>query len=178
MYKPKGYKVKRLNQKSILERAEFFKSRAINYIDSNTGYFNLGEFVSYLHDNNEVDFEMVIVDDKFTQEEGVASPSGNRFLIPDHVYNALMEGQPRARFTVAHELGHIMMHEQVVHYLNGIDSWHHYEEDSEWQANMFAAHLLVDFEHAKNLNTADQISNQFGISIDAAIIYMKNRRSL
>ena len=76
MYKPKGYKVKRLNQKSILERAEFFKSHAINYIDSNTGYFNLGEFVSYLHDNNEVDFEMVIVDDEFTQEEGVASPSG------------------------------------------------------------------------------------------------------
>jgi len=178
MYKPKGYKVQRLNQRNIMQRANSLRELAQNYITPDTGYFNLGDFVCYLHDNNDIEFEMVIIDDELTQEEGVASPSSNRFLIPDHVFNSLMEGQPRARFTVAHELGHIMLHEQPVHYRNGINSWHHHEEDSEWQANTFAAHLLVEFEKARDINIANTIANQFGVSMEVALIYMKNKKNL
>ncbi|WP_444996699.1 ImmA/IrrE family metallo-endopeptidase [Aliikangiella sp. IMCC44359] len=174
MYKPKGYKVERLNQKNIMQKAASLRGAAQHFITLDTGYFDLGEFVCYLLDNNDILFEMQIVEDELTQEEGIAIPSKNGIAMPDHVFNSLMDNQPRARFTVAHELGHLMLHEQKVYYLNGIDSWHHHEEDSEWQANMFAAHLLIDFEKAKNLKTADQIATQFGVSMEVAMIYMKN----
>ena len=47
----------------------------------------------------------------------------------------------RARFTVAHEIGHLILHEGFA-LARGAVRHKHYE-DSEWQADTFAAELLM-----------------------------------
>ena len=69
-------------------------------------------------------------------------------------YNAAVKNERRIRFSIAHELGHIIM----------------MENENEDVANNFASNLLVPrpIVFAEKLHTADEISKYFNVSIAAA----------
>lgn len=86
---------------------------------------------------------------------------------------ALERGEPRARMTAAHELGHLLMHTQqpVFHYrLRARDQ----RVDPEWQANVFAAALLMPREGFRKMRTVSQAKKSFGVSRNAALRRARN----
>lgn len=82
-------------------------------------------------------------------------------------YNALERSDPRARMTAAHELGHLLMHtkQEVFHYRTRARDPH---VDPEWQADTFAAILLMPTEAFRKMTTVTQAMKTFGVSRSAA----------
>lgn len=112
------------------------------------------------------------------EDEARAFPDIDEIHIREDVYAALRSGERRARFTVAHEIGHWILHPDVALARNARDGRHDFFEDSEWQADCFAAEFLMPAQMViKWCSTANAVSEEFGVSLDAAIIRVQVLRS-
>lgn len=71
------------------------------------------------------------------------------------------EGDPRSRFVIAHELGHIILHRNDISYFSDQTlpelQYLPSERRAEWQANTFAKHLLLPADIARELREKDAI---------------------
>jgi len=77
-------------------------------------------------------------------------------------------GTPRTRFTLAHELGHVVLHgEDIVDLFTRPIPEHH--EQLEAEANRFAAHLLIPDASRKRLSgsqlKAEALAKRFNVSL-------------
>lgn len=112
----------------------------------------------------------------------------HRFIqLPNATYKRLEKSDPQARFTVAHEFGHAYLHskEQALgtfpfrnHLTFAQRSRIRAFEDPEWQANAFAAAILMPLKTMRMLHQRDlmdplHIMDVFNVSWSAA-----NRRVL
>jgi len=115
-------------------------------------------------------------------------------VLSESTYGGLERNEPRARFSLAHELAHLFLHAGELMRLSALPHFpslareaspHQHCEDSEWQADAFAAaalmpaSALVLLEKAGMLTTA-AVANIFGVSAEAAyyrIDNFKKRRS-
>lgn len=124
----------------------------------------------------------VVADDDQELPRGIEAcwvPDTVTLTIRESVYVAACQGVPRALFTVAHELGHLILaHRRPA--FNRQTQRHSFEvwEDSEWQADQFAAELLMPLPQmiATGLQSADQIAGVFGVSVPAAGRRLKQLR--
>jgi len=83
-------------------------------------------------------------------------------------YSRLLKGEARPRMTIAHEIGHLLMHtkQPVYHYRMKSRDRH---VDPEWQADYFAAALLMPPEAFRKMRTVKQAMKTFGVSRGAAL---------
>lgn len=82
-------------------------------------------------------------------------------------YAGLRRGDPHGRFTAAHEIGHVLLHcGRRLHYArrSTIDK----ECCPEWQADAFAAALLMPEEGFRQCATIEQAMERFGVGWRAA----------
>lgn len=95
-------------------------------------------------------FRLLIKRDDEMTEDAVTEPQKDRITVRRSVYRAACENDPRARLTLAHELGHFLLHRDknvqmhkdqrgAVQHVKGMDS----TESTEAQADMFARHFLA-----------------------------------
>lgn len=90
-------------------------------------------------------------------------------------------GDGRSRMTLAHELGHAVMHpgapkHRQVGAAGTIDlSRVKPYESAEHQAKVFASAFLINDDLAINFYNTDRISEEFGVSFEAAEIYCEQR---
>ena len=98
---------------------------------------------------------------------GTTNTSNNIMRIREDVYNGAVDGIPRDRFTLCHELGHYLLHQpEYVSYARGdIPTYC----QPEWQANTFAAELMAPYYLVKNMSISE-ISSKCGMSKKAAQI--------
>jgi Zn-dependent peptidase ImmA (M78 family) len=93
------------------------------------------------------------------------------------VYHAAYLGEGRARNTIAHELGHAVLHDgpQMSRRATGNvrPGWLRPFESAEHHANVFAAAFLINDSVATALSSSDDISIEFGISLESASIYFQ-----
>ena len=92
--------------------------------------------------------------------------------VASRTYRNLERGDPRARMTVAHEIGHLMMHclrPVVMNRSNVYDR----RCDPEWQADMFGAALLMPKTAFCRTRTVREAMSRFGVSRSAAITRAK-----
>ena len=110
-----------------------------------------------------LDYEVISTDKM--KLEAVTLPNENRILIREDVYNLAAKGQGRARFTIAHEIGHILLHsDKHVSYARGeIPKYC----DPEWQADAFAGEFLMPYHLVKNM-PYQQIAKECRTSLAAA----------
>lgn len=97
--------------------------------------------------------------------------TGKRIMrIREDVYIGAIQGRPRDRFTLCHELGHFLLHtpERVTFPRGDVPAY----MNPEWQANVFAAELMAPHSLVKGM-TADEIALRCGMSITAAEIQYK-----
>lgn len=90
------------------------------------------------------------------------------------VYDACLEGEPRARMTLAHELGHIALGHTGIRYRKTgemyrgpVDRRVRHEES---EAKQFAAVFLAPTYLARECKSIEEIGEKFGISDEAANI--------
>ena len=100
--------------------------------------------------------------------EGYTDPNGEFIILRDDVYRAGCSGDGRARFTAGHELGHFVLHTNIL--LARAKP----REDirpfrlAEPQANQFSAALLMPKKFFQTNDTAELVMDRHGVSFEAA----------
>lgn len=96
------------------------------------------------------DFRLVIARDSEMKEDALAEPLKGRITVRKSVYIAACDGNAEARFVLAHELGHFLLHREkdvpmhkdprgAVQSIRDMKA----TESVEDQADMFARHFLA-----------------------------------
>ena len=143
---------------------------------------DLARFVEY--ELSEAGFVYDIVSgDEMGDDEAHAYPDSGVLRIREDIYDALIRKDCRARFTIAHEIGHLTLHQGVpLRWAgtpqNNVSRTHAFYEDSEWQADTFAAEFLMPVDLIrKSCTKAVEIADVFGVSLDAALIRLSALRA-
>lgn len=99
--------------------------------------------------------------------EGQTAPDGSFVRLREDVYVKMLEGDGRARFTAAHELGHYFLHQNVPLQRTTAKSIPAYR-NAEVQANRFAACILMPARLIDRGMSARDMMGTFGVSAKAA----------
>lgn len=133
---------------------------------------NLGSLLDRLSVEYAISYDVLEPSDM--PNEGIEAcwePYSITMYIRSDVFEGVCSNNPRSRFTVMHELGHgLLGHRRTIN-RSGEDRKPEIYEDSEWQANQFAAEFLMPLEVICKLriNTALQIEQHFNVSGPAAL---------
>lgn len=103
--------------------------------------------------------------------EACCIPENLDICIRDDVYECACKDEPRARFTIIHEFGHLILGHRRTMNREAINNQPLKTfEDSEWQANQFAAEFLMPLELIKKhgLNKPKKMEDFFNVSSVAA----------
>ncbi len=115
-----------------------------------------------------------VPDDELPHCEAEADCFRKVISVRQSVYDACLEGEPRARMTLAHELGHIALGHTGIRYRKPDETYcgavdrRRRQEESE--AKQFAAVFLAPLYLARECKSADEIGEKFGISEEASNI--------
>lgn len=138
-------------------------------------YFDILHFMEVTLPNIVPDFEFCIGDsEEMENAQGLTYPNSGVVKIRQDVYEGAVKGNGRDRLTIAHELFHLLRHEDYnitfarIEKGNSIKAY----EDPEWQADAFGGELLVPKHLIQDLS-AEEISEKCGVSLSAAK-YQKN----
>ena len=108
-------------------------------------------------------------------KHGETFPSKNVIRIREDVYDRAAAGEGRDRLTVAHEVGHLLLHDNDMIALCRLDPAEKLKpyEDPEWQADAFAGELLASSYLIKGLSEFE-IQTKCGVSSAAARCQLRN----
>lgn len=155
-----------LSRRKIRELTEYVREIS-GYSDKT--YFPIAEFIELvLGDPDNPDFNYEIVEPwEMKDMYGNTNTGTNVMKIRNDVYERAVNGIPRDRFTLCHELGHYLLHQpQMMSYARGdVPRFC----NPEWQANTFAGELMAPYALVKDM-TVDEIMVNCGMSRQAAEI--------
>lgn len=100
--------------------------------------------------------------------DGLTDPDGKFIMIREDVYESAIKGEGRARFTIAHELGHYFLHTGIPLMRCGKGDGVAAYRKSEPQANQFAAELLMPRSFIFPGITKRDLITRHGVSDEAA----------
>ncbi|WP_299878564.1 ImmA/IrrE family metallo-endopeptidase [uncultured Cocleimonas sp.] len=155
----KGFKVKPRTTKNIRAISQGFK----DVLKIKKSYFPIVKVVELLHQKGIIELEIVAVEE-MANEYGLSYPKKGLIKIREDVYDKAVKGDGFGRFTIAHEMGHFMLHRKETAYARSSTRDHKTFEDSEWQANKFAQELLIDIREISSEISMYEIEQKFGVS--------------
>lgn len=102
-------------------------------------------------------------------DHGLTDHASKVILLRQDVYLGAVKGNGRDRGTVAHEIGHAILHgpTRLARRMPGQPPPPAYR-CVEWQAKAFAGELLVDCRQLGNYRRASEIAEAFGVSLESA----------
>lgn len=109
----------------------------------------------------------VVPDDMMAGIEGTTDISLPIIRLADRTYARLMRSDPDARYTAAHELGHLVFHSGA-HVQYARRSTFDCRTDPEWQADRFADAFLMPLQAVLQCSSVEQIAMKFDVPFDAA----------
>jgi len=146
--------------------------RQISGLNENKA-FPIMRFFEYVLPEIVPGFEWYVVpDDQMDGCDGRTVPEKNQIFLKQSVYDGACANNHRDRFTVAHEIGHLLLHSDDFVSLARTNKKIQAYEDPEWQANTFAAELLIPISQIKDLSPKE-ISLKYKVSVSAATIQLK-----
>jgi Zn-dependent peptidase ImmA (M78 family) len=149
--------------------ANFYVFNIVNQIRTKMigKYFNV---IGYM--------QLILFDDKTHPDSKAFINYGNgEFFLNVHeeIWELAEMGEPMSRFILAHEIGHITLHENYRLEFTTIDeeqlSFFPEERGCEWQANCFAGNFLAPATLLNTKITANELSRQFDFPLDYAYDY-------
>lgn len=172
MHHNKGVRVKARSKKEIRGLSDAFRKKFAKVdLYQEIDLLEVIEVILPRLSNFKFEFE-IHSDGVMGATEAAMSPDTMKMYIREDVYNQLHQGNGRARFTIAHEIGHFILHDGVA-LARSNDGKHKTYEDSEWQANFFAAELLAPCIACKEMGSVEMLVNNFGISYECAEYRMR-----
>ena len=165
-----GLSVPPLSLKQIRKRCELI--RTIFDIPLNAPV-DIVKVFEYILTQIGVEFEIVPKHEMGTKH-GETIPSENRIRIREDVYERACNGYGRDRLTMAHELGHLLLHRAETITFAREDGDIPPYKDPEGQANAFAGELLAPYEYIKDMSVID-IARYYGITEKAASIQRRRK---
>lgn len=111
-------------------------------------------------------------------------PDGCRMEIRRDIYDNASMLTPdscdlygRDNFTLAHEFGHLILHKGATSYARGRAQRNHkVYEDSEWQADTFAAEFLMPFDKMAEINSVYELQRRYLVGYQAASIRLDSKK--
>lgn len=97
----------------------------------------------------------------------------DRIILPQSVYHGACNDDGRDRFTAAHELGHWALHSTCALARAQPEALRPFE-NSEWQANLFAAEALMPVSFIYAEDTPQDLVARFRVSLQAAELRLRN----
>ena len=162
---PKGYKVTPLKTHDIRRTADGVRE----YLQIHKPYIDIIGIYDFVLPEMGVVVD-ICLEDELGDKHGETLPNESIIKIREDVYEGAYNNNGRDRFTLSHELGHLILHSGVSLARQPTKPNHQIYEDSEWQADTFAAELLMPTKHIKSSHTIFDIVNIFGVSTDAAMV--------
>ncbi len=108
-------------------------------------------------------------------DHAYTDPNTGKIYIREDIYELAYNGEGRDRFTIAHEIGHYILHTnpRMARYprIYPGDDVKPYE-DSEWQADAFAGEFLCPCQTIQGM-TPKQVAEKYGVSVPAAKTQLK-----
>lgn len=134
-------------------------------------FFPIVEVIELLAADEDEEFDYEIVSpSEMIDTYGTTNTYSNIMRIRENVYEGAVKGNPRDRFTLCHEFGHWFLHQpENVSFARGAIPKY---SDPEWQANTFAAELMIPFYLVKDMSIED-IVEKCGVSYTCADIQRK-----
>lgn len=168
-----GFPVKPISKIKLKFIADLFRKRISENIGNYETFCPIVEALEMLGLKSFERFSFAIISDsnpKLLGKWACTSPAEKRIYISESTYNKACNNHPQARFTIAHEFGHLLLEHEIdaVFARDNINETIQSYRDSEWQADTFAAYLLMPEELAKD-KSAEDIEKLFGVSASAAI---------
>ncbi len=107
--------------------------------------------------------------DEMPNKCGETFPAENKICIREDIYEKALCDDPFARFSIAHEIGHLLLHDVGSISLCRLEHDEKLKpfEDPEWQADCFGGELLMYYPLIKYLDE-NEISEQCGVTLRAA----------
>ncbi len=140
------YKVDFLREQSIASTALAWRKEASN---ANYAFFNIVDFViRILAKKTKRPFKIVFFDAREGEKPAYVTFHPRTLHVDREVWRSAEEdGEPEARFIIAHEVGHLILHDHHAKaFSNNPDDRIRFAEkeySAEWQANTFASYFLV-----------------------------------
>lgn len=160
-----------LSRKKIQEVALFLRNKLNISFDEPFPVINFLEFVL-----PHFEYTVKICENTSMKENyALTLPDKKILKIREDVYELAVQGFPRHLFTIAHEFGHIFFHDNESISLARTDEKIKTFEDPEWQANTFAAELLVPSCRI-NGKSIDEIMTMYGCSRKVAEIQLSKAK--
>lgn len=162
------------------------KVKELLNFDLNDFYVDIVFCLEFLLPYLDNDFIYCVPDKWFksNNNEAFYDPIKNCIYVRADVYDKAIDGDGRARFTIAHEIAHYFLFRLFgIPYFIDIEEIIKYSDatlksmDPEWQANIFANTFLCTPNIIKNLSV-DEISEKCGVTENAAYIAWKNANNL
>ncbi len=159
--------VEPMSRKSI---REFAKGLRNLFGLEKTLYFPIVQFIEWILPEMGLDYEYVSAAE-MGDAYGVTYTRKGIMQIREDVYERAINGNPRDRFTLCHELGHFLMHspERVSFARGDVPTY----MDPEWQANAFAGELMAPYDLVKGMSSSE-IASKCGMSVMAAQVQYNN----
>lgn len=153
--------------------------RVVRHIKKLTGlenifYFPIMQFLELVLPTLIPDFVLEVVPVKeMGNKHGETYPSKNLIRIREDVYLGAHAGNGRDRLTIAHEIGHLLLHDDDSIALCRLapDEKLKAYEDPEWQANAFGGELLASSYLINGLSVRE-VSERCGVTEAAASVQL------
>lgn len=118
-------------------------------------------------------FDDLEMPDFLAHSEACCIPEKATIYLTGKTYAKACRNDPRTRFTIFHELGHlILMHSRDFHRDHNVQRIQPKPYlDSEWQANQFAGEILMplDVIQQEDMELPFELETRFGVSEAAAL---------
>ena len=170
------YEVKRKSRSQIAQYARYVRHQ-FNIQDP---YVNIVKLVEVLFPKFIPDYNFRVVNDEDSDVDmrGLlayteAINGKITVYVQENIYDEALQDKGRARFTLAHEGGHVLMHCQenvILKRIEKFDQLHtsiENEKNPEWQADQFAAELLAPLSMVRGM-TVYEIMDTFKVSYKCA----------
>lgn len=119
-------------------------------------------------------FRMEVCDfDEMGDDHGQTYPEKLLIKLREDVYVGMCNGAGRDRFTGAHELGHLFLHQAAGFARAALQPGAPAYVNSEWQADTFASAFLIDERRLLTCRSLEEVQAMFGVSEAAARVRFK-----
>ena len=168
--RPVGYKVQKRSLDEIIDFSDLARKLILNVSGAKEiAQIDFENFIEAFFDA--IHLELHIIENSSNEITSTAPAAiiENELKIRESCYLGLCNKNPRDIFTLFHELGHFFLGHKRTYTRDELKA-HLFSEDSEWQANQFAAEILMPQAviKSKKLNSPEAIKNEFKVVSDEA----------